>query len=270
MRAYASASIAFGLVHVPVKLYAAHESSSDISFNLLHKTCHSRLRQQQVCIKENEVVEKEAQIKGFEFEKDKYVTFTEEELAELDIDDDKAITIDSFVKLEQIDTIYFDSLQFLGPDKGADRSYKLLARAMAKAKRVAIGRYAARGKQHLVMLLSVDDKLVMRQLHYADEVRSLDDVPAADDVSTPTSELKLAVDLVRELEQPKFDASAYRDELKLRKRERINAKIDGRQIVAQPSEKKGADIIDLADALRASIHKKSKSARSSSSSSSSA
>lgn len=267
MRASATASIAFGLVTVPVKMYAAHEPSSDVSFNLLHKTCHSRLRQQHVCIKEEVVVDKEAQIRGFEFEKDKYVTFTDEELAQLNIvDDDQTITIDYFVKLEEIDTIYFDGLQFLGPDKGADRSYTLLARAMAKAKRVAIARYVARGKQHLVMLLSVDDRLVMRYLHYVDEVRSLDEV-LVQKVSTPASELKLAVDLVRELEQPQFDAGAYRDELKLRKRERINAKIEGREIVAPSSEKKGADIIDLADALRASINKKSKSARSSSSTS---
>ena len=253
MRASASASIVFGLVHVPIKVYAASESAADIKFHLLHKTCHSRLRQQYECPTENKIVPREATVKGYEYEKGRYVTFTPEELEALEADDEKTIVIDSFCKLEHVDTLYFDTRHFLGPDRGADPSYTLLARAMTKAKRVAVARYAARGKQHLVLLMAIHEKLVMQRLHYADEVRSLDDVIEVKDVKTSAADLKLALQLIKQLEQPKFDPSAYSDDVKARVQERINAKIDGREITITPSEKPGAQIIDMADALRASL-----------------
>lgn len=256
MRAYASASISLGAVNVPVKLFAATEAAAEITFNRLHKICGGKLQQQSYCEHDAIVVEKDDMVRGYEYEKNKFVQFTEAEIEQLKAEDSKTIEIDSFVKLSSIDMVHFDKRCFLGPDKGAGRAYKLLARAMTKANRVAVARYAARGKQYLVLLLAVGDMLVMQHLYYADEVRSLGDVPIDGDAPVAAADLKLALQLIRKLERPHFDASLYRDEVKDRLLERIQAKIEGREVSIAPSEKPGAQIIDLKDALEASLDKR--------------
>ena len=174
MRSMASATISFGLVSIPVRLYSATESSAhDLLQPLAQAACGSRLRQQYLCIKEEVIVPREEMVKGYEFEKDEYVTFTPEELKELEETSTQTVDITEFVPLAKVDPIYFDRAYFLGPDKGGDKPYKLLARAMTETGRAALARYAARGKMYLVMLRPLDDKLVMQQLHYADEVRDI-------------------------------------------------------------------------------------------------
>lgn len=254
MRSMASATISFGLVSIPVKLYAATESGGTISFNLLHEKCGSRLKQQYVCIKEEVVVPRDEMIKGYEFQKNEYVTFSAEELKELEETSTQTVDITEFVPLSQVDPIYFDRAYFLGPDKGGDRPYKLLARTMAETGRAALAKYAARGKMYLVLLRPLEDKLVMQQLHYADEVRDIGEVPVGD-AELRDPELKLAQQLVDQISRETFNPDAYEDEVKKRIEEQVQRKIEGQQIQASPTDQKPAQVIDLMEALKASLAK---------------
>src|SRR6187551_2504601 len=175
-RAIASLLVSFGMVSIPVKLYAATQPWAGVSFNLLHRTCGSRLRQQYVCLKEGVIVERADMVKGYEFAKDQYVTFTPEELTALGEKATQTVEIDEFVPAASIDPIYYDKAYFLGPDKGGAKPYALLAESMRKSKQTAVGRYAARGKQYIVQLRAVPGGIVMQQLLYAPEVRSIADV----------------------------------------------------------------------------------------------
>src|SRR5881398_2676312 len=175
-RAIASGTVSFGLVSIPVKLYSATQSQSSISFNLLHKGCGSRLRQQYLCARESVVVERADMVKGYEFAKDQYVTFTPDELKELEEKGTQMIEISEFVPAETIDPVYYDKAYFLGPDKGGAKPYALLAESMRQSGQTAVGRYAARGKQYIVQLRSVPGGIVMQQLLYAPEVRTIADV----------------------------------------------------------------------------------------------
>src|SRR5256712_12472530 len=172
-----SATVSFGLVSVPVQLFAAGESKAAISFNLLHKKDGSRLKQQYVCVKDGEKVERSDMIKGYEFQKGQYVTFTPEELKALEERGTGAVEIREFLPAEQVDRIYLDRTYFLGPDKGGERAYKLLAEALEKTKRVAIGQYAARGKQHVIMLRPMKAGPDMDLPRYAAEIRAIAKVP---------------------------------------------------------------------------------------------
>lgn len=250
----ASATISFGLVSIPVRLYSATEASASISFNLLHKACGSRLRQQYICIKEEVVVPREEMVKGYEFAKGEYVTFTNEELKELEEASTQTVDITEFVPLEKVDPIYFDRAYFLGPDKGGDKPYKLLARAMTETGRAALARYAARGKMYLVMVRPLGDKLVMQQLMYADEVRDIREVPVGD-AEVREAELKLAKQLVEQIARETFNPDAYEDEVKKRIQEQIERKVAGQEIAISPAEPKPAQIIDLMEALKASLGK---------------
>ena len=176
-RSIASLTISFGLVSIPVKLYSATEASRAISFNLLHKTCGSRLRQQYFCIKEEVPVGRDEMAKGYEFAKDQYVIFTPEELKAMEEAGTHMADITEFVPLEAVDPVYFDKAYYLGPDKGGAKPYALLAKALRESGRCALGRWAARGKQYIVMIRPVDEGLVMQQLLYANEVL-LDDEDA--------------------------------------------------------------------------------------------
>jgi len=175
-RSIASLTISFGLVSIPVKLYSATESSKAISFNMLHKACGSRLKQQYLCVKEEIPVAREDMVKGYEFAKDQYVLFSPEELKALEEAGTGMAEITEFVPLESIDPVYFDKAYYLGPDKGGAKPYALLTKALRESGRCALGRWAARGKQYIVMLRPVEEGLVMQQLLYAGEVRSIRDI----------------------------------------------------------------------------------------------
>jgi DNA end-binding protein Ku len=256
MRAIASGTISFGLVSIPVKLYSATESGATISFNLLHKDCGSRLKQQYLCQKDGQVVARDQMVKGYEFAKDQYVQFTPEELKELEEKSSEAIEIVEFVPASQIDSLYFDKAYYLGPEKGGDKAYRLLARAMTDSGRVALARYAARGKQYLVMLRpSPDHRLVMQQLHYADEVRSAKEVPITDG-EVREQELKLAMQLIDQIAHETFNPAAYEDDVRKRIMEQIERKVAGQEVSIAPTEEPKAQIIDLMEALKASLARK--------------
>jgi len=255
MRSMASATISFGLVSIPVRLYSATESAGTISFNLLHRPpCGSRLKQQYICIKEEVVVPRDEMVKGYEFQKGEYVIFTPEELKELEETATQTVDITEFVPLDKVDPVYFDRAYFLGPDKGGDKPYKLLARAMTETGRAALARYAARGKMYLVLVRPFEDKLVMQQLHYADEVRDIREVPVGD-AEVREQELKLAKQLVEQIARETFNPDAYEDEVKKRVEEQIQRKVEGQEIAISAPEAKPAQIIDLMEALKASLSK---------------
>src|SRR5690348_1673660 len=175
-RALASVTVSFGMVSIPVKLYTATQAQAGVSFNLLHAGCGSRLKQQYLCAREGVVVERADMVKGYEFAKDQYVTFTPEELKELEEKGTQTIEISEFVPAESIDPVYYDKAYFLGPDKGGAKPYALLAESMRQTGQTAVGRYAARGKKYIVQLRAVPGGLVMQQLLYAPEVRTIADV----------------------------------------------------------------------------------------------
>jgi DNA end-binding protein Ku len=248
------ATISFGLVSVPVKLFSASESAAAISFNWLHKKDGSRLKQQYICAADGEKVERDDMVKGHEFAKGQYVVFTPEELKTLEMKATNSIDIREFVKGTQVDRMYLDRAYYLGPDKGGERAYRLLVAAMKATGRVAVGQYAARGKQYLVMVRPLDEVLVMEQLHYADELRSPTEVPIPEgEVKQP--ELDLAVQIVQQLAADEFRPEAYEDQVRKRVLEQIQRKVAGEEITAEPTEEPKTQIIDLMEALKASLAK---------------
>src|SRR5918995_1487210 len=258
-RSIASLTISFGMVSIRVKLYSATEASRAMSFNLLHKACGSRLKQQYLCLKEEVVVPRDEIVKGYEFAKDQYVMFTPEELKALEEAGTQTADITEFVPAKAIDPVYFDRAYYLGPDKGGAKPYALLARALKESGRCALGRWAARGKQYIVMIRPVDtgliEGLVMQQLLYAGEVRSMNDIDIPK-MDVKPQELKLAQQLIEQQSSEKFDPSAYTDEVRARVEAAVQKKVEGQEITTAEAPEQGAQVIDLMDALRASLEKK--------------
>jgi DNA end-binding protein Ku len=255
-RSIASLTVSFGLVSIPVKLYSATQARASISFNLLHAKDGSRLRQQYVCIKEDVVVERDDMIKGYEFAKDQYVTFTAEELKALEEESTGTVEITEFVPDEKIDPIYYDKANYLAPDKGGAKPYALLSEGMRSTGRCALARWAARGKQYLVQLRPVADGLMMQQLLYADEVRPMSEIEIQHS-PVKEAELKLAVQLIDQISADEFNPKAYEDDVKKRIEAAVEKKISGKEISVSPAAPtgKGAQVIDLMEALRASLNK---------------
>ena len=254
-RSIASLSVSFGLVSIPVKLYSATEASRQISFNMLHKDCGSRLKQQYICLKEEVPVAREDMVKGYEFAKDQYVMFTPEELKAMEEVGTHLAEISEFVPLEAVDPVYFDKAYYLAPDKGGAKPYALLASALRESKRCALGRWAARGKQYIVMLRPVEGGLVMQQLLYAGEVRTMKDIEIPETEVKP-QELKLAQMLIEQQSSDTFDPSQYKDEVAGRIESAIQKKVEGQEITLTEPVAGTAQVIDLMDALRASLEKK--------------
>src|SRR5881392_262361 len=175
-RAIASAQIAFGLVSIPVKLFSATEASEKISFNMLHKECGSRIQQQLFCPKDERTIDRTDVVKGYAFARGQYVLFSEEELKTLEEKSTQTIDITEFIPSTEIDPIYFSKAYYLGPDKGGDRAYTLLSKALQETERWGLAKYAARGKQYLVIVRPLGKGLVMQQLYYPNEVRSMDEL----------------------------------------------------------------------------------------------
>jgi DNA end-binding protein Ku len=222
---------------------------------MIHTTCGSRLKQQYICAKEGTVVEKDEVSKGYEFSKDQYVLFTPDEIKALDEKATNTIDIAEFVPLAAVDRIYLEKLYYLGPGKGGERAYKLLVAALADTGRAALGQYSARGKQYLALVRPMGDILVMEQLHYQGEIRSADDVPRPE-VTLKDAELALARQLIEQGSVEEFRPQNFRDTVRERVLEAIQRKVDGQEITAEATEAPQAKIIDLMDALKASLAKR--------------
>ncbi len=255
-RSIASLTVSFGLVSIPVKLFSATEASKAISFNMLHKGCGSRLKQQYLCLKEEVVVPREDMVKGFEFAKDQYVIFTPDELKAMEEAGTHMAEITEFVPLESVDPVYFDKAYYLAPDKGGAKPYALLARALRESERCALGRWAARGKQYIVMIRAVEEGLVMQQLLYAGEVRSMKEIEIPE-TEVKDAELKLAKQLIDAQTSETFDPSAYTDTVATRIEAAVQRKVEGQEITMTDEPVIGAQVIDLMEALRASLERKS-------------
>ena len=254
-RSIASLSLSFGLVNVPVKLFSATESGAEIRFNLLDKD-GSRLKQQYVNERTKEVVERKDMVKGYEVENNHFVLFTPQELKNLEEGSSHVIEIVSFVPLSSIDPLYYDRSYLLAPDKRGEKPYALLAEALRQSGRCALAKWAWKAKQYVVQIRANEDGLILQQLRYAEEVRSLAglDIPKAE-VSKP--ELQLALQLVEQIAADVFDPNAFHDEEKARVLAAIEEKVQGKEIVASSHEDEAVpgsgQVIDLMDALRASL-----------------
>lgn len=251
-RPLSSATISFGLVSIPVKLYSAAESKTAVSFNQIHKKDGSRVRQQLISSRTGEVVPREEIVKGYEFAKNQYVLFEPEELKAIEATATHTIDIVEFLTADQIERRYLDRVYYLGPDKGGARAYKLLGEAMRETGRIALGKYAARGKQYLVAIRPVDNGLLMEQLHYPDELKSFAEVPIEDAAIKP-AELKLATQLVEQAAGEKFVPENYKDEVRERVLALIQRKVEGEDISVAPTAEPEHKIIDIMEALKASL-----------------
>ena len=251
-RAIGTSSISFGLVTIPVKLFATSKSGARVSFNWIDRKTGVRVRQQYFNPDNNQVVPKDDMVKGYQFAKNQFVVFEPDELKVLEQPKTDAIEIAEFVPAEQVERVYFDRAYYLGPDRGGARAYRLLAAALEQTGRVAVARFATRGKQYLVMVRPYRDGLMLEQLRYQAEVRSWDEVPVEEGEINP-AELDLAVQMIEQRTAEEFQPDDYKDEVRERQLELIQQKIDGEQITVAPSAEPQAQIIDLMAALKASI-----------------
>jgi len=260
-RSIASLSLSFGLVSIPVKLYSATETSGAIRFNLLAQD-GSRLKQQYVSENDQKVVPRAEMVKGYEFEKDRFVLFSPDELKALEEASSPAIEILAFIPEKSVDPLYYDKAYLLAPDKRGGKPYALLAEAMRKSGRCALANWNWKSKQYVVQVRPVEDGLVLQQLLYADEVRSLQDLNI-EPVSVSSGELQLALQLIEQISQDAYDPTQYVDEEKQRILAAIDEKISGKQVVASAHDEQpsSAQVIDLMDALRASLGKKAAAAK---------
>jgi DNA end-binding protein Ku len=250
-----SGTISFGLVAIPIKLYTA-TSPGGIRFNMLHARCGTRVRQQYFCPLDRVVVDRSELVKGYEYTKDQYVRVTDEELKALEGDASRVIDIAEFVPLPHVDPIYFEKAYYLGPDKGGEKAYRLLAEAMAKTNRVALATFVMHGKESLVLIRPAQGGLILHTMYFADEVRSFGEIARGEDVKVKDSELQLATKLIDELASDAFAPEKYRDEYRLRVLELINTKVEGRDVAPVGPQVQRAQVIDLMEALKKSLEKR--------------
>jgi len=260
-RSIASLTLSFGLVSIPVKLYSATETSSAVRFNMLAKD-GSRLKQQYVSEKDQTVVARADMVKGYEFEKDRFVLFSPEELKALEEASSPTIEIMAFIPEKSVDPLFYDKAYLLAPDKRGGKPYALLAEAMRKSGRCALAKWAWKAKQVVVQVRPVEDGLVLQQLLYADEVRSLKELNI-EPVTVTGGELQLALQLIDQISQDAYDPTQYVDEERKRILAAIDAKIAGKEVVASAHDEapSTAQVIDLMEALRASLGKKAAAAK---------
>lgn len=255
-RSIASLTLSFGLVSIPVRLYSAAESAASVKFNLLAKD-GSRLKQQYVSEKDQKVVARTDMVKGYEFEKDHFVLFSPEELKALEESSNPIIDIVAFIPEKAVNPIYYDKAYLLAPDKRGEKPYALLVEAMRKSGRCALAKWAWKSKQYVVQVRPTEEGLVLQQLFYADEVRSLKDLNI-EKVTVSPAELQLALQLIDQISEENYDPTKYEDEEKKRVLATIEEKINGKQIiaVAHNEEPTSGQVIDLMEALKASLGKK--------------
>ncbi|HMA19761.1 MAG TPA: Ku protein, partial [Gemmatimonadaceae bacterium] len=252
LRPLRNATISFGLVNIPVRFYTATKSE-DVHFNMLHESCGSRVNRKWWCPQHEEIVSQDELIRGYAIAKNRYVTFTDEEIEALETDDNRALEITEFLDLDQIDPVFFEKAYFLGPAPGGGKTYKLLAEAMKKEHKVALARMVQGNREHLVIVRPFQNGLVLHTMFYADEVRDFGAVEI-EDAQVRDKEVKLAEMLIDELTEKKFNPVQYKDEYRQRLLDRIKAKSEGEAIVSEErEEEKSGEVIDIMEALRRSL-----------------
>ena len=251
-RPIASGTISFGLVAIPVKLFSTNESDTRITLNSIHESCGTRVRQQFYCPTDEVVVTRDEMVKGYQFARDQYVIFTPDELKAMELAPTQSIDIKEFVPLAEVDPLFYEKAYYLGPDKGGAKPYALLSEAMKSTGRAALARYAARGKDYLVLLRPFEGGILMQQLRYTDEIRAFDDIDLGDAVVDP-AELQLAEQLVAQIASDTFAPEAYEDGVRAQMLEAIEQKVAGQEMTFAPKEEPKAKVIDIMEALKASL-----------------
>lgn len=247
-----SGTISFGLVAIPVNLYSTAETEKKVSFSMVHEKCGTRVKYRYYCPTDDELIERDEITKGYEFAKGQYVLFSKDELKALDPEPTNAIEIQEFVPLAQVDPIYFEKAYYLGPGKAGAKPYKLLSQAMLETGRAALAKYAARGKNYIVLLRPFEGGLIMQQLRYAVDLRDFSEVPI-DEAEIADAELELAKQIVEQHSSDEFKPEQYEDDVRNQVWDLIEKKIAGEEIVAAPQVAPKAQIIDLMEALKASL-----------------
>jgi DNA end-binding protein Ku len=256
-RAIWSGSISFGLLNVPVKLYSA-VSKQTVRFRELRENDGARVRHKRVAEGDGKEVPYEKIVKGYEYAPDQYVVLSRDELSELDPKRTRAIEIQDFVDLDDIDPIYFEQPYYLGPDKGAERAYALLVQAMKDARKVAIARFVLRNKEHLAAIRPMDDVLTLTTMRFHDEVSSPQDLDGevfeeAKPKKPEKRELEMAKQLIESLTSD-FEPDKYRDEYREELLDLLERKAEGKEVVSAPTEEpKPTKAPDLMAALEESL-----------------
>ena len=255
-RAISRSSISFGLVSIPVEVFPATASKS-VHFNLLHAKDDSRIQEKIYCVSEDKVIDRSELVHGFQIQKGKYVTFTNEELKKLESGAGHEIEIMQFIPISEVDPVYFAGAYLLGCGSGSAKAYHLLNAAMTKSQRAALAKFVMRGKEHLVLIRPYHDVLMLHTMHYADEIRSSEQIDHGAKTSVGASELKLAERLIDDLSKDKFEADKFQDTYRQKILKVAEQKAAGQEITAPPAPKRGK-VIDLMAALKDSLksHKK--------------
>jgi DNA end-binding protein Ku len=254
-RSISTASLTFGLVSIPVRLFPA-TSSKSVRFNLLHDKDKSRIQEKIFCPVEEKIIDRSELVRGYEIEKGRYVTFTDEELKKLEAQADRAIEISEFIPVTEVDPVYFENSYLLGCEPTSAKAYHLLKEAMNKAGRVGLAKFTMRGKERLVLIRPHDDGLMLHTMYYEDEIRTFKEIDHGADAPVKDSELSLAQRLLADLTQKKFEPSKYKDNYRERVIAAAEQKMAGQEIAEPTPEAHRGNVIDLMSALKASLEKR--------------
>ena len=241
-------AISFGLVHVPIAMHTA-TTDNDVKFNQLHKDDHSRIRYKKVCGHCDAEVKSEDIVKGFEYDKDQYVVVTDDDFEKIKTEKDRSIQILHFATLDQISPVYYEKTYHATPEKGGEKAFELLRSAMMDEQKIAIAKTVLGTKETLLALIPREDGLLVQTMFYEDEIKDLPKSYSKPDVND--AELAVAKQLIAAMNQP-FDSEQYKDEYQERLKDLITDKIAGKEVVA-PDEKGTGKIVDLMEALQASV-----------------
>lgn len=243
-------AISFGLVHIPISLYTATQSN-DISFNQLHDKCKERIHYKKYCDNCDEEVKNENIVKGYQFEKDRYIEMDEEDFEKIKTEKDKTIQIIQFTDINEIDPIYYEKAYYATPDAGGDKAFELLRSAMKDENKVAIAKTVIGTKDSLLTIYPISEGIIIEKMFYFDEIKDIPKTYSKGKLND--KEMEMAKMLINSMTQS-FDPASYKDEYQQRLKDAIAQKINGKEITA-PKEKTD-NIIDLMDALKASIDQK--------------
>jgi DNA end-binding protein Ku len=252
MRPIWKGAITFGLISIPVRLYSAVQEKS-LKFHLMHEEDGGRIKYQRVCAKCGKEVSWDDIIKGYEYSKDRYVTFSDDELDAMDVDSIKAIDVVSFVPLEQIDPIYFNKTYYVAPEAAGLKAYRLLADALEAEGQVGVAKVALRDKEHLATVRLKDDVFVLETMHWPDEIREPEFEELEKRVKVQDSEVKMARQLIQQLSD-EFKPEEFADEYRTKLEELVEKKVEGEEITFAPApEEEPTKVVDLMEALKASV-----------------
>jgi DNA end-binding protein Ku len=242
--------LTFGLLSLPVKLYSAARSET-VSFNQLHKTDNSRVKQVLYCQLEDKPIQRSDIVKGYEYEKDKYVVVEDEEIKKVAPKTAKTMEVLEFVQSADVDPIFFESSYYLAPDEAGEKPYALLFEALRKTGCVGVAKIAMHNREHIVILRPGPQGILLHTMYYRDEIRQVDEF-RTDRSLVKEKELELAMTLVQSLQAP-FEPEKYKDEYRENLKAMIQAKVEGKEVVAAAPEVHKAPVIDIMEALKASL-----------------